>query len=151
MVGILSACLDPVILMAYFINLFTFMESSDCRLRSLVSTLQFSETPLNFCFSLVGTQFQDMPGSGRILMTCPGRYTVVRHSLVGRCFLTCTGRESVLRHALVMAQYYDIPGSVLIKSITYYILPCLRMFPQSTGVYSIRNCTNLPLEGVHFI
>ena len=46
--------------MAYFINLFAFMESADYILRSLVCTLQFSETPLNFCIALVGSQFYDM-------------------------------------------------------------------------------------------
>ena len=134
----------PVTLMAYFINLFAYMESSDCRLHSLVSTLQINETHLNLCNALVGVQFYDMPWTD----------AVVRHVLVGtqfhdmtwsvRCLMTCTGGDPVLRHVLAGAQYYDIPGSVLIKSINQ---SCLIMFPQSTAVYFNGNYTNLTFRG----
>ena len=96
------------------------------------------------------------------LLHCLGRDTVLRHALVGHSFrhslvwmqfhdmhrsrhtfTTCTGWDPVLWHALVRVQFYDIHGSLLIKSITYDILLCLRMFPQSTAVYFIGNCTNL--------
>ena len=136
-IGIVCACPGPVTLMAYFINLFAFMESSDCRLCSLVSTLQFSETPLNFCIALGGTQFYDMHWSWHSFKT----YLSREHSL-----MTCPCRNPVLQHTLGRAQYYDIPVSVLIKSITYYIFPCLRMFPQFTPLYLIGNCTNLTLR-----
>ena len=41
------ACSDQVTQMAYFVNLIVFMESSDCRHRSLVNTMLFSDRLLS--------------------------------------------------------------------------------------------------------
>ena len=112
-------------------------------------------------------------------MTCAGRDTFLQHALVGHIFYMhwsgCSftpypSWNAVSRHALVGTQFNDMPwprhsfttwhGQTTVLRHTWisahktnHILhfPCLIMFPQSTAVYFIRNCTNFTyIKGCKF-
>ena len=91
MIGILS---DPITLIGSFVNLIAFMESSDNRLCSLVSTLLFTDSfQLLHCFGLCRVQV--LVGHNSVLSLLSFASRTPFHSSVSRpisaCLIICGG------------------------------------------------------------